>query len=350
MSTNSLKSSIYEAAKLLSASKETFRVGDVIKAVGRPVSRQYVHPILKDMEAQGLLVSGGRGRAALYAAPQNSDLVNQTFNRNFINKGLEEHILFEYLKRRVPFLKKLRENVFSIYDYGMQEMLNNAIEHSESRNINVQTAQDEEHVSFAIRDEGVGVFANVMKKYKLDSEYDAINEILKGKTTTDPVNHTGQGIFFTSKASDVFVLESHDLRLRVDNTIPDIFVEDLNGYVHGTTVRFSIDKRSPRHLGDVFKEYESDDETHSFSKTQVHIRLYARGTVYISRSQARRVMSGLEKFETIILDFDQVQTIGQAFADEIFRVFKIRQPKITIIPINVNRAVQFMIDRAVAGL
>jgi hypothetical protein len=57
-------------------------------------------------------------------------------------------------------------------------------------------------------------------------------------------------------------------------------------------------------------------------------------------------VSGLSKFEMIILDFDKVPTVGQAFADEIFRVFRNKYPKIKVIPINMNESVEFMIKRA----
>jgi len=56
-------------------------------------------------------------------------------------------------------------------------------------------------------------------------------------------------------------------------------------------------------------------------------------------------MSGLDKFKTIVLDFDKVTTVGQAFADEIFRVFQERHPAINIVPINMVEPVRFMIER-----
>jgi hypothetical protein len=37
--------------------------------------------------------------------------------------------------------------------------------------------------------------------------------------------------------------------------------------------------------------------------------------------------------------------VGQAFADEVFRVFKIKHPEIIITPINMNEGVEFMINR-----
>lgn len=69
------------------------------------------------------------------------------------------------------------------------------------------------------------------------------------------------------------------------------------------------------------------------------------GTVYMSRSQACCVLAGFEKFKKIIFDFDRVPSIGQAFADEIFRVFQSRYPHISIEPINMNDAVKFMVGR-----
>ena len=69
------------------------------------------------------------------------------------------------------------------------------------------------------------------------------------------------------------------------------------------------------------------------------------GTIYVSRSQARRVLTNLDKFKSIVLDFDQVPTIGQAFADEIFRVFATKHQEIQITPINMNEAVDFMVRR-----
>ena len=68
---------------------------------------------------------------------------------------------------------------------------------------------------------------------------------------------------------------------------------------------------------------------------------------YISRSEAHRVMTGMEKFKTVILDFNGIQTIGQGFADEVFRVWKSAHPGIEIKAENANDDVMFMIKRAI---
>jgi hypothetical protein len=41
----------------------------------------------------------------------------------------------------------------------------------------------------------------------------------------------------------------------------------------------------------------------------------------ISRSQAKRALARVERFKTVVFDFAGIQMIGQAFADEIFRVW-----------------------------
>ncbi len=63
----------------------------------------------------------------------------------------------------------------------------------------------------------------------------------------------------------------------------------------------------------------------------------------VTRSQARKLCSSFEKFEKIILDFEGVNEIGQAFADEIFRKYKINKPKIVLIVENANENVNNMI-------
>jgi hypothetical protein len=131
--------------------------------------------------------------------------------------------------------------------------------------------------------------------------------------------------------------------VRVDNQLPDFFVEELKPMKKGTRIKFGISNKSNRVLQDIFRSYQSDPESFSFDMTKVHVRLYTLGTVYISRSQARRVLAGLDKFTVVELDFDRVATVGQAFADEVFRVFKERHPDIDVIPKNMNSAVEFMV-------
>ncbi|MCX6812338.1 MAG: STAS-like domain-containing protein, partial [Candidatus Berkelbacteria bacterium] len=114
----------------------------------------------------------------------------------------------------------------------------------------------------------------------------------------------------------------------------------------GTKVSFNISLTSKKHLIDLFKHFQSDLGDFAFDITEIQVKLFTMGTIHISRSQARRILSGMEKFETIILDFDRVPIVGQAFADEIFRVFQNKHPKIKIVTKNMSESVEFMVERA----
>ena len=63
----------------------------------------------------------------------------------------------------------------------------------------------------------------------------------------------------------------------------------------------------------------------------------------VSRSQAKRVLLRLENFKTVIFDFDEVDKIGQEFADEIFRVNQNKHLDISLEYENVSLEVEKMI-------
>lgn len=316
------------------------------------VSRQRAFVILSRLVRDGKIVRIGKRRGTRYVPPQGTLAVSDRIDLALKSKGLKEHeVLMEIRERFVP-LKLAPENVKSIFDYAFSEMLNNAIEHSQSKSVAVSVfvsgstaAGEPSQFSFIVRDSGIGAFRNLMKKRRLASELEAMQDVLKGKITTAPEAHSGQGIFFTSKVADRFSLRSFGREMRVDNMIPDIFFLHDADPVAGTEVRFDIDYRSPRHLIDVFRAFESEDGSQDFDRTEIHVRLFTHGTVHVSRSQARRILVGLEQFKRITLDFERVPAIGQAFADEIFRVFRLRHPEIRIQAVHANEAVRFMIDR-----
>lgn len=260
------------------------------------------------------------------------------------NEGLEEDKIMHEIKVETPIINSLKDNIQSIFDYAFSEMLNNAIEHSTSEKIEIEVGKAKENLVFTVKDLGIGVFKNIMKKRGLKSETEAIQDLLKGKTTTAPLLHSGEGIFFTSKIADVFTIDSYGYRLTIDNLIKDIFLEEVPE-MKGSQIYFQLSMSSKKHLGNIFRKFSSDPEDHAFDKTEIQIKLYTLGTIHISRSQARRVLTGLEKFKTIIFDFDKVPSVGQAFADEVFRVFQRKHPQIKLEAVNMNKAVEFMVNR-----
>ena len=135
--------------------------------------------------------------------------------------------------------------------------------------------------------------------------------------------------------------------MNINNKTGDISARQVKSKI-GTRVIFRINIDSQKHLSEVFKKYTNIKErgAYGFDKTEIRVKLYTAGGVHISRSQARRILYGLEKFKIILFDFDNVPIVGQAFADEIYRVFHKKHSNIELQEINMSEAVKFMIDRA----
>lgn len=85
---------------------------------------------------------------------------------------------------------------------------------------------------------------------------------------------------------------------------------------------------------------------HRLGDSEIRLKLHVLDKSHISRSQARRILEGLDKFKVIMLDYENVPLVGQAFADEIYRVFQERHPDIRIENKNMSEGVQFMVERS----
>ncbi len=328
--------------------KNKVRAADIIKITG--FSRAYINRFFQQLKDEGRIVLIGKANKAVYVSANKQKIFNikkRILSATCIldNANLSEDTALAEIRKNTGIFIKIPKNIVDILNYTFLEMLNNAIEHSCSKKIKTTMQRDKERIMFEVIDRGVGIFNNIMMKKKLKNTMEAIQDLLKGKQTTAPEMHTGEGIFFTSKVADTFIIQSSRKKLIFNNFLDDIFIRDIKE-TKGTKVLFSISINSKRRLGNIFRKYT--DSSFEFSKTRVTIRLYKMDSQYISRSQARRIISGLDKFKTITLDFKDIKTIGQGFADEIFRVWKNAHPKIAIIPTNANENIEFMIKRAKA--
>jgi len=235
------------------------------------------------------------------------------------------------------------KNVWNIWIYGFLEIFNNAIEHSRGKTIRVVINENRIFTDLSIADDGIGIFNNIKKNFNLIDEKDALLELAKGKRTTDKARHSGQGIFFTSKVFDDFIILSNGITFPAGR---DKNNQTKTGrYKFSTFVYMRLANASSKKLKEVFDEY-STEIPGDFDKTIVPV-LLANSSDLVSRSQARRILSGLELFKEVILDFKDVEYIGQAFADEIFRVFINMNPNTAISARNANTDVQNMINRAI---
>jgi anti-sigma regulatory factor (Ser/Thr protein kinase) len=247
-----------------------------------------------------------------------------------------------------PVIAGFPENVRDIWRYGVTEMVNNAIDHSGSERVQVGVRSNAVRTDGWVADEGEGIFLKIQRALALYDPREAILELAKGKLTTDPANHTGEGIFFASKVFDAFDIRSGRLHFMHGRADLDILVE-RPADAPGTLVLMRLANDRKRTTKSVFDEFALPEE-YTFAKTIVPVRLAQyEGEKLVSRSQAKRLTLRFERFRHVVLDFDGVAEIGQAFADELFRVFAKAHPAVALASVRMAPAVARMVRRARAG-
>jgi anti-sigma regulatory factor (Ser/Thr protein kinase) len=303
------------------------------------VTRMTATRALQSLILEGWLESSG-GTRPTYRLGRNRQVV-----KTYTLPGVDESIAWVH-----DFAPRfdLPASIANIAHYGLTEMVNNANDHSEGKYVTAAMTLRDGRLSLMVMDDGIGIFEKITKAMSLPDRRLAILELSKGKFTTDPSRHSGEGIFFTSRMFDQFQIEANDLHYDHDIRDKHDWLLEIERPDTGTLLYMSIPADSQRTTKEVFDVYSSGDD-YGFHKTVVPVRLAKVGNEnLVSRSQAKRLVARFEGFKTVLLDFTGIDEIGQAFADEVFRIFGLLHPDVELIPINTEPPVQQMVNRALA--
>ncbi|MDZ4097441.1 MAG: DUF4325 domain-containing protein [Methylophilaceae bacterium] len=307
------------------------------------ISRQAANKHLQHLVEEKILTISGNTRGRIYKlAPIIS------FQKSCVlDSNLKEDVV--WLREVKPLLGVMPENVLNIWHYCFTEMLNNAIDHSEGTSVDIEVTKTAVNTEMLIKDNGVGIFKKIQEELNLADERHSVLELAKGKFTTDPANHSGEGIFFSSRACDDFAILSGGVYFNHEFDEREDWILQSSQPVSGTAVFMKLHNHTSRTLKKVFDDYSSGED-YGFNKTVVPVDMAQYGDdALISRSQAKRVLNRVDRFKTVIFDFEGVDSIGQAFADEVFRVFAGQHPDITIEYVKANTDVRKMITRAISA-
>lgn len=252
----------------------------------------------------------------------------------------------------LPLLSGISKEAREIWCYTFSEMMNNAIEHSGYQNICCRVKKDYLYTEIGITDDGIGIFRNIQRFMEENtgrpvSYQDVQVELYKGKLTTNPENHSGEGIFFTSKMLKRFAVWSENTIFSAGCDAEEKLIQShLIAYYTklskiGTMVVLQLENDCKRNPGEIFDLFATVDD--GFVKTVIPIVKVCGDLGPIARSQARKILYRLEKFKYVELDFSGVDFMGQGFADEIFRVFKNQCPQTKITAVHASPSVYRMI-------
>jgi biotin operon repressor len=306
------------------------------------ITRQAAYNHIRQLVDEGCLTEAGKTRNKTYKL---ASLERLAFEYS-IDKSLAEDRV--WASDVLPAFQQLPTNVLNIWRYSFSEMMNNAIEHSEGKTIRVLIEKTAASTLVFISDDGVGIFKKIQAALDLPDERQALLELAKGKFTTDPRHHSGEGIFFTSRMFDEYAILSGSVVFTHDYGKKEDWLLQRDVPRAETTVAMKLNNHTSRTEAKVFAEFSTDDGF-GFTKTVVPVLVAEFGDDnLVSRSQARRLLTRFERFRTVVLDFKGVSEIGQAFADEVFRVFPSYHPQVEIVPVHANEAVRRMISRALS--
>ena len=338
---------LLERGRALSAAEIARRL-----KVTRPVVSRHLSALIKE----GRVVREGQGKRIRYriwatpspagpappaaAADSPPPPSPVSFVRRYPRAILSEDRVWQELLQLHPVLARMTASAQELFRYAFTEVLNNAIEHSQGSEVEVRFAQaHDDTLSFEVHDDGIGLFRKLREVLGMVSVEETVKKLSQARLPPWPDGRAGAGLFFSSRASRRFEVESNGFRWMVDNQAGQSAAASAPPRA-GTRVRFQGDLHPRRTLAELFARYDEHTIMH---RTRVVVTL---ATSFISRKEAQRLLAPLERYHTVVLDFKDVREIGQGFADEVFRVWPTSHPHVSLEPINMSPGVSLIIDHA----
>ena len=302
------------------------------------------------MQRQGISRRRARKLLAALARAQWIE-VSGSIRRPHFKPGPLRHVVRHYalagLQEDLPWAQDFAPmfdwppNVAKLVQHAFTELLNNAAEHSGGSGVTVSIRQTGLHVQMLVSDDGCGIFDRIEQTWQIADPGLAMFELSKGKLTSQPDRHCGHGLYFAARCADIFDLHANRRAFqRRAGQHPWASLRPLER--GGTSVYLAIALDTTRSLDAVLRSQA--EQGYAFEQTEVPMALLTGPQVDLgSRAQARRVCARLTQFKRACLDFQGIDDVGPAFADELFRVFRRDHPAVELIPQNMSPRVAAMI-------
>src|SRR3989344_680044 len=212
-------------------------------------SRQRAHAYVTREIKKGRIIKVGRTKYTRYFLVGGKHI---EFDLKIEPTLEEDKVWSSYVK---PMVSSYADNIQKICNYGFTEIFNNAIDHSDGTSIFTDVEIKEGKINITIMDNGVGIFQKIQKALNLQSMRESILHLSKGKFTTDPSKHTGEGIFFTSRMCDHFSIMSNDLYYTFTGKDWLLSSEKKEEFGDGTFIKFVVSLNSKKIAKEIFDQF-----------------------------------------------------------------------------------------------
>ncbi|WP_349744547.1 STAS-like domain-containing protein [Roseateles cavernae] len=305
-------------------------------------SRRAVQAALRRLVDAHWLTRSGTSRRPVYAP----GLLRQVA-RSYTLHGLQEDLPWQ---RDFAPNFDLPPQVARMIQHGFTELVNNAADHSGGSSVTVSLRQTPSHVQLLVSDDGCGVFDKICAAFDIADAQHAMLELSKGRLTSQPEQHTGRGLFFSSQLADVFDIHAN-------NTAFQRRAWESTGWQRGrplprqgSSIYMAIALDTKRTLDQVLEAWSTAGDGIEFDRTTIALRLLAGpGQPLDSRAQARRVAARLPMFKRAEISFDGVADVGHGFADELFRVFARAHKEVELLPTHMTPRIAALVKSAQNG-
>lgn len=223
--------------------------------------------------------------------------------------------------------------------HAFTELVNNAIDHSEGTQVTVSMRQTPAQLQLLVSDDGCGLFRRIEESFDITEPAFAMLELAKGRLTSQPGRHCGQGLVVTSQLADVFDLRANAAAFQrrewATASWQGMPVQAALADRPGTSVYLAIALDTARTLDSVQRAQSADACSLAFDRTRVPLRLVASGAMpaLASRADARRVAARLAAFRRAEIDFSGLGEVGHAFAHELFSVYRREHPEVELVAV-----------------
>jgi len=314
---------------------------DIIQAAIRRfgISRQAVHKHMNYLINDKKVAAHGNTKARYYELMPTVNF-NKTINIGSMQTG--DDIIKKFIE---PNIRILSENIFEIFHFSTQALINNIFDHANASKILFKIYITHKDAHFIISDNGIGIFDHLRSGLNLFDEHLAALELAKGHVTTDPNNHSGDELYTVIHLFDKVKIDSSGRSLGFSNYNQDWSLT-YSPHRQGSRIHLTISPSSKRTCKEIFNNiFHLNDK-----KVRIPLNLLdiSEHKVVNSRSQVESVLRNIQDFNEIEFDFKKIDLIGPSFADELVRKTIEKNYKAKIKCINANETVDLLMSRALA--
>ena len=305
------------------------------------VSRQAVLKHMHTLIAEKQVVAYGKTRDRFYELrPQ----VNFSKTIDIDTDFSPEAIL---KKQILPHFSYLSTNLHEICEFSIEAILNNIVDHADATKLYYKLYLTHKDVHIIISDNGRGLFRHIQSLLKLENTQVAAVEVAKGHVTTDPGYHSGDELNTVIHLFDKVTIDASGKSLSFINKTQDWTINHSTQQ-QGTRIHLEIETGSQRTCQEIFKKLFNGN--HQSVRIPINLLRVPGSELVNSRAQAQSVLRNISDLKKIEFDFNNIDLIGPAFADELVRKTKAKNQVADIKWINSNKTVDVLMSRALNRL